>query len=160
MEVRITTIKSKTLVGKRLTMSLNNNRTVELWQSFMPNKKSIKNKISNEVFSLQDYKGSFNLQDFNSSTEFEKWAAVEVSDTAGIPKNLETFHLAGGSYAVFKHLGDASTFPNTLNHIFRVWLPNSIYTLDNRPHFEVLGDGYKINDPNSEEEVWIPIKEN
>ncbi len=159
MEVRITTIRSKTLVGKRLVMSLDNNRTVELWQSFMPFKKIIRNKTSNEVISLQDYKGSFNLQNFNSSTEFEKWAAVEVSNTMGIPENFEIFHLAGGSYAVFKHIGDASTFPNNLDHIFRVWLPNSIYTLDNRPHFEVLGDNYKNNDPNSEEEVWIPIKE-
>lgn len=159
MEVRITSIRSKTLVGKRLTMSLDSNRTVELWQSFMPYKESIRNKISNDVISLQDYEGSFNLQNFSASTEFEKWAEVEVSDTMGIPENLEIFHLAEGSYAVFKHIGDASTFHHTLDHIFKVWLPNSIYRLDNRPHFEVLGDGYKNNDPNSEEEVWIPIKE-
>ncbi|ALM07297.1 AraC family transcriptional regulator [Sediminicola sp. YIK13] len=158
MEVRITTIKPKTLVGKRLSMSLDNNRTVALWQSFMPFKKVIRNKTSNEVISLQDYKGSLNLQNFSTSTEFEKWAAVEVSCTMGIPDNLEVFLLAGGSYAVFKHIGDASTFHNTLAHIFEVWLPNSIYSLDNRPHFEVMGDNYKNNDPNSEEEVWIPIK--
>ncbi|MEP1984886.1 MAG: GyrI-like domain-containing protein, partial [Maribacter dokdonensis] len=38
------------------------------------------------------------------------------------------------------------------------WIPNSEYQLDGRPHFEVLGAKYKNNDPNSEEEVWIPIK--
>ncbi len=70
MEVRITSIRSKTLVGKRLTMSLDSNRTVELWQSFMPYKESIRNKISNNVISLQDYEGSFNLQNFSASTEF------------------------------------------------------------------------------------------
>jgi AraC family transcriptional regulator len=32
------------------------------------------------------------------------------------------------------------------------------YELDDRPHFEILGDKYKNNDPNSEEEIWIPIK--
>ncbi len=37
-------------------------------------------------------------------------------------------------------------------------LPNSEYELENRPHFEVLGEKYKNNDPNSEEEIWIPIK--
>jgi len=42
--------------------------------------------------------------------------------------------------------------------IYTVWLPASDYVLDNRPHFEVLGDKYKNNDPSSEEEVWIPIK--
>lgn len=27
-----------------------------------------------------------------------------------------------------------------------------------QPHFEVLGEKYKDNDPTSEEEIWIPIK--
>jgi AraC family transcriptional regulator len=35
-------------------------------------------------------------------------------------------------------------------------LPGSEYFLDNRPHFEVLGDKYKNNDPTSEEEIWKP----
>jgi len=30
--------------------------------------------------------------------------------------------------------------------------------LDDRPHFEVLGDKYKNADPDSEEEIWIPIR--
>jgi AraC family transcriptional regulator len=29
--------------------------------------------------------------------------------------------------------------------------------LDDRPHFEVLGEKYKNNDPTSEKEIWIPI---
>ena len=32
------------------------------------------------------------------------------------------------------------------------------YTLDDRPHFEILGEKYKNQDPDSEEELWIPIK--
>jgi AraC family transcriptional regulator len=30
--------------------------------------------------------------------------------------------------------------------------------LNERPHLEVLGNKYKDNDQNSEEELWIPIK--
>jgi AraC family transcriptional regulator len=30
--------------------------------------------------------------------------------------------------------------------------------LDNKPHFEIMGDQYKNEDPDSEEELWIPIK--
>jgi AraC family transcriptional regulator len=37
-------------------------------------------------------------------------------------------------------------------------LPNSNYHLDDRPHFEILGEKYKNADPGSEEEIWIPIK--
>jgi AraC family transcriptional regulator len=37
-------------------------------------------------------------------------------------------------------------------------VPASNYDLDDRPHFEILGDKYKNGDPNSEEDIWIPIK--
>lgn len=34
----------------------------------------------------------------------------------------------------------------------------TIYEIDFRPHFEILGEKYKNNDPGSEEEVWIPVR--
>jgi AraC family transcriptional regulator len=37
-------------------------------------------------------------------------------------------------------------------------LPASEYVVDNRPHFEILGAQYKNNEPDSEEEIWIPIQ--
>ncbi|MGK2861531.1 MAG: GyrI-like domain-containing protein [Chitinophagaceae bacterium] len=45
------------------------------------------------------------------------------------------------------------------SYIFNTWLPPSGYDLDNRPHFEILGEKYKNDDPLSEEEIWIPIKQ-
>jgi AraC family transcriptional regulator len=71
---------------------------------------------------------------------------------------METFVLPSGLYAVFLHRGDTKEFTNAFQYILQKWLPSSEYDLDNRPHFEVLGDKYKNNDPNSEEEIWIPIK--
>lgn len=38
-----------------------------------------------------------------------------------------------------------SATEDTFRHIFRTWIPNSAYDLDNkRPHFEVLGENIKI----------------
>jgi AraC family transcriptional regulator len=37
-------------------------------------------------------------------------------------------------------------------------LPASGYELDDRPHFEILGERYKNNDPDSEEELWFPVR--
>jgi AraC family transcriptional regulator len=34
-----------------------------------------------------------------------------------------------------------------------------VFEVDDRPHFEILGIRYRNNDPNSEEEIWIPIIE-
>lgn len=158
MEFKIITLSQKILVGKRLNMSLSNDRTVELWQNFMPYRNTIKKRISPDVISLQDYKSPFNYKDFTPLTEFDKWAAVEVSEVIDVPKNMEIFTLPGGLYAVFSYIGSPSDFYKILEYIYNEWFPKSDYVLDHRPHFEVLGDKYKNNDPNSEEEVWIPIK--
>ncbi len=56
MTPRIENLTEKKLIGKRLSMSLANNRTGELWQSFMPKRKEISNNISNDLISMQVYK--------------------------------------------------------------------------------------------------------
>ena len=38
--------------------------------------------------------------------------------------------------------------------------PKSKYELDKRPHFALMGEEYKNEDPDSEEELWFPIKIN
>jgi AraC family transcriptional regulator len=71
---------------------------------------------------------------------------------------MESFILTGGLYAVFIHKGAASEGKRTFSYIFGPWLPASEYSIDDRPHFEILGKKYKNEDPCSEEEIWIPIK--
>ena len=72
---------------------------------------------------------------------------------------MEAFVIQGGSYAVFIHKGATDTFHKTAEFIFSVWLPNSKYELDNRKHFEIMKENYLgPNNPDSEEEVWVPIK--
>lgn len=158
MNPRIENITKKYLLGMRTTMSLANNKTSELWQQFMQRRKEIKNISNSNLYSIQVFDESLEFKDFNLNTEFEKWAAVEISDLNDIPEDLETYTLKGGLYAVFVHKGPASEFQKTFQFIFGQWLPNSQYELDTRAHFELLGDKYENNSPNSEEEVWIPIK--
>ncbi|HEY5122099.1 MAG TPA: GyrI-like domain-containing protein [Ignavibacteria bacterium] len=158
MEPRIETLTEKKLIGKRIRMTFSNNKTFELWKSFMTERKEIKNSKTNDLFSMQEYDESFDFKNFNQDAEFEKWAAMEVSDFGIIPDEMEFYTLTGGLYAVFIHKGAASKGPKTFQYIFGTWLPGSDYILDNRPHFEVLGEKYKNEDPASEEEIWIPIK--
>jgi AraC family transcriptional regulator len=158
MEPRIETLKAKKLVGKKLKMSLADNKTGELWRSFMPRRREIKNNLNSELFSMQVYDPSYDFKNFNPAAEFEKWAAIEVTDFDSIPADMEQFELQGGPYAVFIHKGAASRGPETFTYIFGSWLPNSDYLLDNRPHFEILGEKYKNDDPDSEEEIWIPVR--
>ena len=154
---RIETLIAKTLVGKRMTMAFSNDKTFELWRSFMPLRKEIHNVVNTDLFSLQIYPPGF-FDSFNPTVTFEKWAAVEVADLNSVPSDLLTLNLPGGLYAIFLYKGLSTAAAKTFQFIFGTWIPNSTYLLDNRPHFEILGEKYKIDDPNSEEEIWIPIK--
>lgn len=158
MQQRIENLTEKKVVGKRIRMSLSKNRTFELWQSFMPIRKEIKNPTTTDLLSIQVYDKSMDFKHFNQDTEFEKWAGMEVDDFDTIPEEMEAFTLSGGLYAVFLYKGSSGEFSETFQYIFGTWLPNSSYNLDDRAHFEVLGDKYKNNDPDSEEEIWIPVK--
>ena len=155
MQPKIITLKEKKLMGKKLSMSLAENKTAELWKAFMPHRNEIKNKVSTDLLSMQVYTDPVRLGDFNQP--FVKWAAIEVNDFSSIPAAMEPIVLQEGLYAVFHYKG-LSTNPEIFYYIFGIWLPNSEFVLDHRPHFEVLGDNYKNGDPNSEEEIWIPIK--
>lgn len=144
------------LIGMKMQMSLRHNRTGELWQAFMP---ALKQKITSsnvDRYSLQIYPTNYFLE-FDPSREFLKWAAIELNDVNDIPSGFERMTLEEGLYAVFLYKG-LSTDTSIFNYIFTQWLPASEYQLDQRPHFEILGDKYRNNDPNSEEEIWIPIK--
>jgi arsenate reductase len=155
-EPRIMKLAEKKLVGKHLHMSLATNRTMELWQSFMPHRRNIKNSVGTDLFSLQVYDPSLDFRTFNLETPFEKWALTEVTSFENIPEGMEAFTLEAGLYAVFIHRG--LDFQPTFQRIFYEWLPNSSYALDQRPHFELLGSKYKNGSADSEEEVWVPIK--
>ena len=157
MTPRIIRLEEKKLIGQKVTMSLANDKTAMLWSKFMPRRKEIQNRIGSDFISMQIYPQSYHTI-FNPKREFQKWAAVEVSNFAAVPANMETFTLLGGTYAVFDYKG-SSADPTIFQYIYDQWLPCSTYELDDRPHFEVLGKKYKNDDPNSEEEIWIPIKQ-
>ena len=157
MEPRIENIPEKKLIGKRKIMSFLNNTTPELWKSFMPRRNEIKNNIGADLYSMQNYAPAF-FDKFNPDAAFEKWAAVQVTNFDTVPADMETFILPGGLYAVFFYRGSATAAAEAFQYILGTWLPGSDYTLDNRPHFEILGEKYKNNHPDSEEEIWIPIK--
>lgn len=155
MFLRIENLSPKKLLGKKLAMSFSNNRTPELWGSFMPQRKLIQNTLGPDLFSMQIFPSP---PTFQEDVEFIKWAAIEVSNFEEVPDGMETYELQGGLYAVFLHIGPASAFRKTFDYIFQEWMPSSNYELDHREHFELLGEKYKNNQADSEEEIWIPIR--
>jgi len=157
MNPRIEELEEKMLIGYNIKMTLSNNKTGQLWGQFAPRIKEIQNRTSEDKISMQMYPPLYYKQ-FNPNTEFEKWATVEVKDFEHIPNGMKSYTLEKGLYAVFDYKG-SSTDSSIFEYIFSKWLPNSNYEVDDRPHFEVLGSNYKNNNSDSEEEIWIPIRE-
>lgn len=158
MTPKIVTIPAKKIIGYSVEMSLLDNKTFSIFNQLMPRLKEITNPKSADIFCVQVYEPDY-FTNFTPETIFTKWAAVEVKDFENIPDGFEKLEISGGKYAVFLHKGNTEMFAKTAQYIYAEWLPNSGFQLDNQPHFEVLGDNYLGHEnPESEEEVWIPIK--
>lgn len=82
---------------------------------------------------------------------------VEVGSVEEIPVGRR--HTTSGRFVCrFLYKDDARDATTVFQYILGRWLVNSEYELDVRLHFEVLGDRYKKDDPDSEEQIWIPVK--
>lgn len=157
MQPRIETLPETKLVGKRIRTSFAENRTGELWQSFMPERGRIRLSTGPELYAVDIFDGTDFFREFNPSREFEKWAAMQVSEYRDVPSGMETLTVPAGLYAVFHYRGKASEARETFQFIYGTWIPGSDYELDNRPHFALMGEKYRNEDPESEEEFWVPI---
>lgn len=157
MEAQIKILTEKKLIGKYIIMSFMENKTFQLWSGFMPRRKEIKNPVDSNLYSLEVFPQDY-FDNFDANRTFQKWAAVEVKDFDTLPAEMESLIIPTGIYAIFIHKGPATEAHQTYHSIFAEWLPNSDYIVDDRPHFAVMDERYKKDDPDSEEEIWIPIK--
>ncbi len=148
-------LKETRLAGLSAKLSLDENTTPALWQQFMPRLGEIDGRLNDDLLSLAIYPPHY-FRDFDFATSFEKIAAVEIGKSVNLPEGLTEFIVPAGLYVVFDYRGSSSD-NNIFQYIFAHWLPNSPYELADRPHFEVLGANYKNDDPDSEEEIWIPV---
>lgn len=155
MEPRIEQIEEKYFIGMSIEMSLVENKTFQLFSTFMPRKKEILNFKNHDVYDLIIYPKGYFLN-FNPTSHFKKHAFLEVLDLENVPEGMESFTLSKGKYAVFTFKGYV---PNQANfeYIFSEWLPSSVFNLDDRPHFDILSEKIQQKSPDAYQEIWIPI---
>lgn len=124
MEPRLQILTEKKLVGLKIDMSFTNNKTRQLWQTFMPRRKEIKNSLNHAFYSIEIYRPGF-FDNFDPTIDFQKWAAIEVTDFDQVPVDMEKFVIPQGLYAVFLYRGLAIDAPKIYQYIFSTWIPNS-----------------------------------
>jgi AraC family transcriptional regulator len=158
MKPTIKHLEETKVIGSKLKMSFANDKTMVLWQTFMQRRKEIKNNVGTELYSIGVYEDTGFFKSFNPMKEFDKWAAIKVSDLDILPENMMKLIIPAGEYAVFRYKGKPSEAQATYQFIYGEWIANSEYVLDDRPHFALMGENYKGEHPDSEEDLWIPIK--
>jgi AraC family transcriptional regulator len=157
MNPEIKILPEQRIIGIKISMSLDDNKTGHLWQNFMSVRKSIADPVSDELLSVEIYPPDY-FKNFSHANTFEKWAAVPVKDFSYIPEKMSSLVIPEGLYAVFHYKGRSSQAGPIFKQIFSEWLPSSVYLSDDRPHFEVMGKNYRNEDPESEEDFYIPLK--
>lgn len=143
------------LAGYKNITALTNDQTTSIWQKFMKERAGMPERFGNRYFSVSQYPSDY-FNYFDPSKEYMKWACMETPGNA--PDTMETLEIMDGTYAVFIHHGPAAFAFKTFHYIFNDWIPSSGFEIDQRPHFEIMPEGYKPDDPNATEEVWIPVR--
>lgn len=154
--VRIVVGPERKLIGLKQEMSFGNFTIAQLWQQFITRKQEIKNVSSKDLYSLAFYPTDF-FESFDPSKTFTRMACAEVSDVRTIPVDMESIIIPQSLYAVFSYKGSSSD-NRIFEYIYGQWINESEYELDDRPHFEILGEKYKNGSEDSEEEIWVPIR--
>lgn len=158
MQPAITRIEAIHVTGMRKTMSFSNDLTMPLWQGFGPRIKDIPNRANGNRINLTNYLYPVSHYFNEPMLSFERWAAVEVNDFSEMVHGLETFIIPAGLYAVFEHRGTVQEFEDAMGYIYTKWMPEQGWQTDDRPHFEIMGPGYRQGDSNASETVFVPVK--
>lgn len=141
-----------------LDMSFSAIQTADLWKAFMPRRMEIAPTKGPELYSIESYPTADFFTSFDPNCTFTKQAGVAVPKETAVPEGMESWIIPEGMYAVFLYTGKNTEATPFYTAILRTWLPQSEYRLDHRPHMAIMDHRYKNNDPDSQEEIWIPVK--
>jgi AraC family transcriptional regulator len=144
-------ISEKIIVGRNLTLAIDDYNVFPLWKQFR-NEQSSNSLMGVDLYAIQQY------AEWPPKSEITHWAGMEKKDGVEYPEEWLIHRLSGGIYARFIHRGTQAEFPKTMAMIFTEWLPSSPYHYDSsREQFQIMSAHYVMNDPESEEFVFIPI---
>jgi AraC family transcriptional regulator len=120
------------------------------WERFAPLLGKVPGQIGKTAYGV--------CWNYQPGRGFDYLCGVEVSSAAGLPADFSHVRLPAQRYAVFIHSKHVSLIPNTLDAIWRKWLPNSGYQAAETPSFERYSEDYNAQTGMGGTEIWVPIK--
>jgi AraC family transcriptional regulator len=101
---------------------------------------------------------------FGSSLAFSEekgcdyMAALEVTDLASVPDDIQTATIPAATYAIFAQPGHITLMRPTIMSIWQNWLPTSGYTAAEAPLIEYYPPAFDGMTGNGGFEIWLPVK--
>ncbi len=122
----------------------------DLWEKFIPEIGNIpgqKNEVTYGICCNPDGQGSF-----------EYIAGVEIDKLDDLPEKFRWVEVQPQQYAIFEHKGSLKTLPETFQHIWKTWLPQSGREAADAPEFERYSEDFNPRLNTGVLEIWLPLK--
>jgi AraC family transcriptional regulator len=134
----------------------NMNVIPNLWHQFMSRSGTIPNKVGQVSYGLveclPEAAGGKSHKD-----ELFYVACTEVSEISSIPSGMIHRTIPAGRYAKFTHMGKLEGLGNTMNFIYKAWLPKSGVELRDGPHIEWYDNRFNLRSDQSEFDILLPV---
>jgi predicted transcriptional regulator YdeE len=95
---------------------------------------------------------------YKQGSGFDYLSGVEVRDVSGLPTGFSHIRLPAQRYAVFTHTKHVSSIPDTIDDIWKKWLPHSGHEAAQAPCFERYTEKFNPQTGMGGIEVWVPLK--
>jgi AraC family transcriptional regulator len=128
-----------------------------LWQDFGGRMKDIPNRADDKVA----YGVTTILDPTVKKTdpyEMRYIACVEVKTFDHVPAGMTTSLVPEGNYAIFTHKGSMATFWDSMNYVYKTWLPKSGHKVRPAPHIEIYDQRFNPMSETSEFEIGVPVE--
>jgi AraC family transcriptional regulator len=127
-----------------------------IWDRFGPYFGKVPNGVGREAYGV-----IFNMMPGGNG--FDYMAAVEVSSLDGLPAEFAHIEFPARTYAVFKHESHISQLRETMDFMWKQWLPNSGREVAPGPnggteYFELYDAEFDPADGVGHVELWLPVK--
>ncbi len=137
-------------VGRRARFSFaTTSEIAALWRTFAPQIGSIEHTSQPIPIGV--------MADLDDEGGFTYACAVEVTDFAAVPSDLQRLRVAPSRYAVFRHLGHVSQLRQTYLAIWDEWFPQSGHSPSAAPVIERHDPSFSVETGEGGLEIWAPV---
>lgn len=151
LTVRFETSKEMHIAGLKQTYMFASRNSIPLqWRRFVPYIGQVAGQVGKSAYGV--------CSNYSANDGFDYMSGVEVSQTSSLPPEFSSLHLPTQRYAVFAHTDDVSKIPETIDAVWRQWLPASGLKPAGSPCFEKYTEQFNSQTGRGGIEIWVPVQ--